>query len=64
MRQLAGRELSSAKAPIVRTTMAEIRCALGTAPAQRTLVVTTELRTVLGMTPADTLTRLHDPIFR
>src|SRR5947209_5760766 len=53
--QLSGHEPSPTQAPIVRTTMAGIRRTLGMAPAQKTAVVTAELRTLLAVTPEDTL---------
>jgi len=58
--QLSGHEPSPTQSPIVRTTMAGIRRTLGMAPAQKAAVVTAELRTLLGVTPADTLAGLRD----
>lgn len=58
--QLSGHEPSPTQAPIVRTTMAGIRRTLGMAPVQKTAVVTAELRTLLGVTPEDTLAGLRD----
>jgi len=58
--QLSGHEPSPTQSPIVRTTMAGIRRTLGMAPAQKAAVVTAELRTLLAVTPADTLAGLRD----
>ncbi len=62
--QLSGHEPSPTQSPIVRTTMAEIRRTLAMAPAQKAAVVTAELRTLLAVTPADTLAgrRDHAPL--
>jgi len=58
--QLSGHEPSPTQSPIVRTTMAGIRRTLGMAPAQKAAVVTAELRTLLAVTPEDTLAGLRD----
>lgn len=46
--RLAGQEISPTADPLVRATMAGIRRSLGTSPAQKTPVVTAELRRLLA----------------
>jgi len=58
--QLAGYEPSPTQAPLVRATMAGIRRTLGMALSQKSAVVTAELRTLLAVTPDDTLAGLRD----
>ena len=58
--ELAGHVPSPTTDPLVRTAMAGIRRSLGTAPVQKTAVVTAELRRLLAATPADTLAGRRD----
>ncbi len=58
--QLAGHTPSPTGDWLVRTTMQGIRRTLGTAPSQKTPVVTAELRRLLVTCPDDTLAGLRD----
>jgi len=58
--QLAGYTPSPTSDWLVRTTMQGIRRTLGTAPTQKTPVVTAELRRILVTCPDDTLAGLRD----
>jgi site-specific recombinase XerD len=58
--QLAGHVPSPTTDVLVRTTMAGIRRTLGTAPSQKTAVVTAELRRLLATAPPDTLAGRRD----
>jgi len=58
--QLAGHTPSPTSDWLVRTTMQGIRRTLGTAPTQKTPVVTAKLRRLLATCPDDTLAGLRD----
>jgi site-specific recombinase XerD len=58
--QLAGQDPSPTHDAFVRMTMSGIRRTLGTAPAQKAPVVTSELRRLLAVTPEDTKAGLRD----
>lgn len=58
--QLAGHEPSPTKEWVVRAAMSGIRRTLGTAPRQKTALVTADLRRLLAATPADTPAGLRD----
>lgn len=58
--QLAGHTSSPTGDWLMRTTMQGVRRTLGTAPTQKTPVVTAELRRLLATCPDDTLAGLRD----
>ena len=58
--ELAGHVPSPTTDPLVRTAMAGIRRSLGTAPVQKTAMVTAELRMLVAVTPAHTLAGRRD----